>query len=151
MASSVPQKSLMYVKRTYIYIYIYMWHKRTNKLNLCYEDKWTDKRRPLRWSEVRAARNTETGWRNVTHAINELPACLLERRPGRRKKKHLVGRHLVGVTDAPCCQLYFQDKLCLDLVFLVWYISLSVTIVHRNKKRTKKKHLKKHFFFTKDG
>lgn len=61
------------------------WHKRTYKLNLCCEDKWTDDRkRPRRWSEVRAARNTETGWRNVTHAVNELPACLPEWRPGRK-------------------------------------------------------------------
>lgn len=67
------------------------WHKWTNKLNLCCEDKWTDDRkRPRRWSEVRAARNTETGWRNVTHAVNELPACLPEWRPGRKKKLWLA-------------------------------------------------------------
>lgn len=82
------------------------WHKRTNKPNLCCEDKWTDDRkRPRRWSEVRAARNTETGWRNVTHAVNELPACLPEWRPGRKKKPTLVGCHLVGTTDALCCRL----------------------------------------------
>lgn len=66
------------------------WHKRTHKPNLCCEDKWTDDRkRPRRWSEVRAARNTETGWRNVTHAVNELPASVYPS-GGRGEKKQTL-------------------------------------------------------------
>lgn len=49
-------------------------------------------------SEEKVGSNTEMGWRNVTHAVDELPVCLPK---WRLRENTLVRCHLVGIANAP--------------------------------------------------